>query len=92
MQPKRPGFGPSTPLRTGIFMAPFHRAGENSSEAPRRGVNHLIGLPFLAQQIDIPRALGGRYADDPFLGRYLGYKWAPAASVDDWRRARMDRA
>ena len=70
----------------------FHRAGENSSEAPRRGVNHLIGLPFLAQQIDIPRALGGRYADDPFLGRYLGYKWAPAASVDDWRRARMDRA
>lgn len=67
----------------------FHRAGRNSSAGPRRAVNHLIGLPFLAQQIDLPRLLGGAHAQDPFLARYLGYRWGPAESVDAWRRERM---
>jgi hypothetical protein len=66
----------------------FHRAGQNSSGTPRRGVNHLIGLPFLSQQIDLPRMLEGAHADDPFLSRYLGYRWAPAPSVEGWRSAR----
>ncbi|MDQ3935584.1 MAG: phytanoyl-CoA dioxygenase family protein [Actinomycetota bacterium] len=68
----------------------FHRAGDNASEAARRAVNHLVGRPFLAQQIDLPSALGGAHANDPFLSRYLGYRWAPAASVEAWRRARLD--
>jgi hypothetical protein len=67
----------------------FHRAGRNASAEPRRGINHLIGLPFLSQQIDIPRMLGGAHADDPFLSRYLGYRWAPAASVEAWRDGRL---
>jgi hypothetical protein len=70
----------------------YHRAGENSSGRPRRGVNHVIGRPFLAQQIDIPRALGGEPPEDPFLSRYLGYRWSPAASVDEWRSARLSGA
>jgi hypothetical protein len=67
----------------------FHRAGKNSSDSVRRGINHVIGLPFLTQQIDIPTMLGGAHSDDPALAGYLGYRWRPAASVADWRRARL---
>lgn len=63
----------------------YHRAGKNVSSMVRRAVNHLIGLPFLGQQIDIPRALGPRFAEHPFLGGYLGYRWNPASSVESWR-------
>lgn len=69
----------------------FHRAGRNSSDEARRGINHLIGLPFLSQQIDLPRMLGGAHADDPFLARYLGYQWGPAESVESWRSQRVGR-
>jgi hypothetical protein len=67
----------------------FHRAGRNSSDNPRVGINHLIGLPFLVQQIDIPRVLDGAHSDDPALARYLGYKWNPAPSIEAWRAARV---
>jgi ectoine hydroxylase-related dioxygenase (phytanoyl-CoA dioxygenase family) len=70
----------------------FHRAGKNVSDDPRRAVNHLIGLPFLAQQIDIPQMLAGEHAEDPFLARYLGYRWRPAASVEVWRSGRVNGA
>jgi hypothetical protein len=66
----------------------FHRSGFNVSGYNRRGVNHLIGRPLLAQQIDIPRLLGGRHSNDAFLRRYLGYQWNPAATVAAWRIAR----
>jgi ectoine hydroxylase-related dioxygenase (phytanoyl-CoA dioxygenase family) len=66
----------------------FHRAGYNESKRNRVGVNHVIGRPLLVQQIDLPRLLDGRHADDPFLSRYLGYHWNPASSVAAWRRLR----
>jgi ectoine hydroxylase-related dioxygenase (phytanoyl-CoA dioxygenase family) len=67
----------------------YHRAGANVSRTTRRGVNHLIGRPMLAQQIDIPRLLGPQYADDPKLGPYLGYRWNPAEDVASWRDKRL---
>jgi len=66
----------------------YHRAGANRSSAVRIGVNHLIGLPMLVQQIDIPRLLGSRFVADSFLGGYLGYRWNPAADVEAWRSQR----
>ncbi len=69
----------------------FHRAGANLSQGPRRGVNHLIGLPFLAQQMDLPRMLNGAHAEDSFLSRYLGYKWNPASNIETWRLGRVTR-
>ncbi len=69
----------------------FHRAGKNSSTSVRRAVNHLIGRPFLAQQIDIPRMLGSTHAHDPAVSNYLGYQWGPAASVTAWRKHRSKR-
>ncbi|MES2282777.1 MAG: phytanoyl-CoA dioxygenase family protein [Pseudomonadota bacterium] len=70
----------------------FHRAGWNQSSSPRRGINHLIGLPFLAQQIDVPSAIarkGAMVPQDPWIRKYLGYRWAPALDADDWRRRRL---
>lgn len=68
----------------------YHRAGHNRSAAIRRGVNHVVGRPFLAQQIELPRVMRGQGADDPFLSRYLGYRWAPRTSVQAWRQERLD--
>ena len=69
----------------------FHRAGDNQSGHPRRGVNHVYTLPFVAQQISLPDALGGRYADVPSLARLFGYSTAPAKSVTAWRDRRRQR-
>jgi hypothetical protein len=69
----------------------FHRAGENRSGQPRRGVNHVFSLPIIAQQISLPEALNGRYAGDPALARLLGYDAAPARSVSAWRERRLAR-
>lgn len=69
----------------------FHRAGFNASAHPRRAVNHVYALPFVAQQISMPDVLGGRHADDPALARLLGYETGPAPSLEAWwarRRAR----
>jgi ectoine hydroxylase-related dioxygenase (phytanoyl-CoA dioxygenase family) len=66
----------------------YHGAGENRSPHARRGVNHVFVLPFMRQQVDLPKMLGGRYADDPKLSRLLGYDYQTPESVMDWRRSR----
>lgn len=70
----------------------FHRTGHNGSTMPRRAVNHVYTLPFIAQQISIPDVLGGRYADDPALARLFGYQTRPASSVDEWWSSRRARS
>jgi ectoine hydroxylase-related dioxygenase (phytanoyl-CoA dioxygenase family) len=67
----------------------FHRGGVNSSKHPRRGLNHLYSLPFIKQQIDLPRILGGKYADDDFLRKFLGYESQAAEDVVQWRTKRL---
>lgn len=69
----------------------FHRAGTNASSHPRRAVNHVYALPFIAQQISMPDVLGGRYADDPALARLLGYETRPAPSLEAWWARRRTR-
>ena len=70
----------------------FHRAGVNRSTRVRRAVNHVIGVPILAQQVDIPAMLGGPAPDDPWLAGYLGYRWNPTRDVAAWRRQRIAQA
>jgi ectoine hydroxylase-related dioxygenase (phytanoyl-CoA dioxygenase family) len=67
----------------------FHRAGENRSTQVRRGLNQVYALPFLKQQISLPRALAGEHADDPFLKKFLGYDSEPGDSALEWRRRRL---
>jgi ectoine hydroxylase-related dioxygenase (phytanoyl-CoA dioxygenase family) len=67
----------------------YHRAGGNRSGRPRRGVNHVYGLPLLKPPISFARALGGRFRDDPELSRFLGYDTEPADGPADWRNRRL---
>jgi ectoine hydroxylase-related dioxygenase (phytanoyl-CoA dioxygenase family) len=67
----------------------FHRAGLNRSDSIRRGINHVITLPFFAQHIDVPRMMrqrGLQTPSDPSIAKYLGYRWSPADSPLDWRQ------
>ena len=66
----------------------FHRAGRNVSSGQRRAVNHLIGRPFMAQQLDLSRMVDARQAQDPLLHKYLGFRWSPCESVAAWRAMR----
>lgn len=70
----------------------FHRAGVNRSGRIRRAVNHVIGAPVLAPQVDIPSMLGRDEPADPWLAGYLGYRWNPKADVAAWRRQRIAQA
>jgi ectoine hydroxylase-related dioxygenase (phytanoyl-CoA dioxygenase family) len=70
----------------------FHRAGANVSDRPRRAVNQVFSVPIIAQQISLPDALAGRYADDPQLAKLLGYDVSPSRSVMAWRERRLARA
>jgi ectoine hydroxylase-related dioxygenase (phytanoyl-CoA dioxygenase family) len=70
----------------------FHRGGVNTSGAPRRAVTNVYTIPLIAQQISLPSALNGRWSDDAFLRRFLGYESDPAHSVEDYRQGRRARA
>jgi len=67
----------------------YHCAGRNISDSVRRGLNHVIGVPILSQQISIPHMLQGKYKNDAFLEKYLGYRWQPKSSVKEWRLERL---
>jgi ectoine hydroxylase-related dioxygenase (phytanoyl-CoA dioxygenase family) len=67
----------------------FHRSGINRSGRVRRAVNHVIGAPILAQQVDIPAMLSRDAPSDPWLAGYLGYRWNPTRDVAAWRRQRI---
>ncbi|MBV8786787.1 MAG: phytanoyl-CoA dioxygenase family protein [Mycobacterium sp.] len=69
----------------------FHRSGINRSDHIRRGVNHVVGRPILAQQIDISALLGQPPPEDAWLAGYLGYRWKPAADVQAWRWQRLEQ-
>jgi ectoine hydroxylase-related dioxygenase (phytanoyl-CoA dioxygenase family) len=85
---------PDMPKGSVIFFnsMTFHRAGLNRSGRIRRAVNHVIGAPILAQQVDIPSMLGAEPPADPWLSAYLGYRWKPPADVAAWRRQKIHMA
>jgi len=66
----------------------FHKAGNNSSNIIRRGVNHVFSAPILKQQYDFPAMLNGKYSNDPLLNRLLGYDCQVPSSVVEWRKSR----
>jgi ectoine hydroxylase-related dioxygenase (phytanoyl-CoA dioxygenase family) len=70
----------------------YHRAGRNHSNSTRRGLNHLYTLPFLKQQISIPEVLQGKFRDDAFLAKFLGYSSEPGKNVKQWRTAKIERS
>ncbi len=68
-----------------------HRAGDNVSGRPRRAMNHLYTSPIIKQQYDFPKALKGKWSDDPRLARLLGYDSRVADDDVAWRDRRSAR-
>ena len=69
----------------------YHKAGYNSSEIVRYGVNHVFTSPILTQQINLPRLLNGKYSDDEQLFNLLGYTYEVPKSVLDYRKERLQK-
>lgn len=69
----------------------YHRSGHNSSPTPRRAINHMYTAPFIKQQISLPKMFAGKYRDDPFLRKFLGYESETNDSVGEFRERRLDR-
>jgi ectoine hydroxylase-related dioxygenase (phytanoyl-CoA dioxygenase family) len=69
----------------------YHRTGENTSGETRRAISQIFTVPMLKQQIDLPNVLKGKYSDDPFLAKLLGYESETAKNVTQWRRDRIER-
>jgi ectoine hydroxylase-related dioxygenase (phytanoyl-CoA dioxygenase family) len=69
----------------------YHRAGENTSGRTRRAISQIYTMPMIKQQISLPEALNGRYSEDPFLAKFLGYESETAKNVLEWRKVRIDR-
>jgi len=69
----------------------FHRAGYNSSDKSRIGVNNVYSLPFIRQQISFPAILKGKFKNDPFLNKFLGYDSEAGEDVLSWRTHRLNR-
>jgi ectoine hydroxylase-related dioxygenase (phytanoyl-CoA dioxygenase family) len=70
----------------------YHRSGLNRSTKVRRAVNHIYTLPLIKQQISLPLMLRGRFGDDPFLRRLLGYDSETGESVHHWRTKKLAQA
>jgi ectoine hydroxylase-related dioxygenase (phytanoyl-CoA dioxygenase family) len=66
----------------------YHRAGSNTCGKTRRGINNIYTVPIIKQQINIPAALGGKFADDPEVAVILGYTSEIPMSVSDFRKMR----
>ena len=68
----------------------FHRSGFNNSGGRRRTCQGMYSLPFMGQQISIPKTLKDKYCNDPFLRHLLGYNSIQQDSVFDWRKEKLD--
>jgi ectoine hydroxylase-related dioxygenase (phytanoyl-CoA dioxygenase family) len=69
----------------------YHKAGYNSSDQIRRGINHMFTSAILKQQINIPSSLSGKFSEDPFLKMLLGYETTIPANVVEWRKSRLNK-
>lgn len=69
----------------------YHKAGSNSTDQFRYGINTMYTLPFLKQQMDFSTIFGKKYKNDPYLSQIFGYKSREFKSVTDFRQTRYDK-
>ncbi|MGA2867544.1 MAG: phytanoyl-CoA dioxygenase family protein, partial [Verrucomicrobiota bacterium] len=70
----------------------FHSGGVNTTDRPRRAVNHVYSIPLLRQQIDLPNALGENFVTDSKLRKLLGYGVRTPRTVAEYFAARTNRS
>jgi ectoine hydroxylase-related dioxygenase (phytanoyl-CoA dioxygenase family) len=69
----------------------IHKAGYNSSQNVRRGLNTIYSTGLLKQQISLSAMMDGKHAEDPFLNVLLGYDANPSENVLEWRKRRYNK-
>jgi len=69
----------------------YHKAGYNSSDEIRYGVNQLFTSPIIKQQINLPEMLQGKYSKNKELHSILGYKYDVPKSVNEFRQNKLDK-
>lgn len=69
----------------------FHRAGYNSANFTRRAINNIYSVPILKQQINLVKALNGKFSNDPLLSKFLGYSSNTPDTDLDWRKEKLSR-
>lgn len=66
----------------------FHRGGDNTTDQPRRAINHVYTIPPIRQQIDLPSTLGDNFTADAGLRRLLGYDLRTPRSIAEFLQGR----
>jgi ectoine hydroxylase-related dioxygenase (phytanoyl-CoA dioxygenase family) len=69
----------------------FHKGSFNTTNKPRRAINHVYTIPYLKQQINIPNTLGLAYEINDYQREILGYKYQTSLSVDDYLKSRESK-
>ncbi|MBE9238211.1 phytanoyl-CoA dioxygenase family protein [Anabaena aphanizomenioides LEGE 00250] len=62
----------------------FHKGGFNSSDNPRRAVNHVYTIPFFKQQINIPNVIGNSFDINDEQRDILGYKYQVPTGIEEF--------
>jgi ectoine hydroxylase-related dioxygenase (phytanoyl-CoA dioxygenase family) len=74
-----------------IDSALFHRTEVNPGPHTRHTVVTIYTVPMIRQNVNYPRLLGGRWADDPVLGQLMGYSTALPESDLEYRQQKLRR-
>jgi hypothetical protein len=70
----------------------FHSGGINTTERPRRAINHVYSIPLFRQQIDLPSVLGETFVSDKEFRKLLGYDVRTPRSITEYMTARIGKA
>lgn len=65
----------------------FHAGGFNSTDLPRRAINHVFNIPFFKQQICLPKMMTPDGLDDR-AKEILGYRFAEPSTIADYLNSR----
>ncbi len=66
----------------------YHSGGVNTTSNVRRAVNHVYTLPFIRQQIDLPRSVGAKPDLSSETRRLLGFGNEPPSSPQEFYEGR----
>lgn len=68
----------------------FHAGGFNSTQTPRRAVNHVYNIPYFKQQINLPANMNGVELSSE-ESEILGFRYLEPASVASYLSGRSSR-
>lgn len=68
----------------------YHRAGINTSQTVRYGLNNMYVAPFIKQQIDLASIVSG-LTEDNEIRKLLGYEFRLENSVKDYRERKLEK-